>query len=447
MEAKSELSVLITACPLRGHVMPLVTVGLELAARGHRVRVMTGAKFRPVVERAGLEFVPLPAAADFDDEDLAGSFPGEDVLQRGLAGLRISLRLVFLERTPAQVQAVSADIAARGTDVILTDPLFFGSVALAQRPGSERPVVVACAVTPLPVPGRATPPFGLGLLPRAGLVGRLRDAVLQQVVQRSVLTPLQPAVRTNLDPWFDPPASAGSMMEIFAATDHSALLFPAALDHPVRPLTDPRFAYYGPIATPPSGTADADLPDWWPDLTAGRPVVHVTQGTVDNKDFSRVLVPTLRALADKPVLVVAALGGRALSALDGVDLPGNVRVASFLPYDRLLPLTSVVVTNGGLGGVQQALAHGIPVVAIGSGQDKPEVIARVRSSGAGLGVPRSTASPRWIRAAVLRSLTDPTLRAGAAAMAAAMAAAPGLAVLERRLVELVADARAVPLPG
>lgn len=40
-----------------------------------------------------------------------------------------------------------------------------------------------------------------------------------------------------------------------------------------------------------------------------RPVVHVTQGTIANKDFGQLIAPTLRALADEDVLVVVSTGG------------------------------------------------------------------------------------------------------------------------------------------
>ena len=43
----------------------------------------------------------------------------------------------------------------------------------------------------------------------------------------------------------------------------------------------------------------------------------------------------------------------------------------------LLPRTDVLVTNGGYGGVQQALAHGVPLVVAGRTEDKVEVAARV----------------------------------------------------------------------
>ena len=107
-------------------------------------------------------------------------------------------------------------------------------------------------------------------------------------------------------------------------------------------------------------------------------------------------MPTLEALADEPVRVVATTGGRPVEeVLDRLDgrLPANAQLAELVPYADLLPRTAVVVTNGGWGGVQQALAHGVPVVVAGASEEKPEVAARAAWSGAGIDLRTGRPSP------------------------------------------------------
>ncbi len=140
----------------------------------------------------------------------------------------------------------------------------------------------------------------------------------------------------------------------------------------------PQLHFVGPLSATGS---QAPLPPWWDELDGTRPVVHVTQGTVANTDYEQLIAPTLRALADDDVLVVVTTGGRPLDTLP--PLPANARAATFLPYDELLPRTAVYVTNGGYGGVQYALRYGVPIVATGGKEDKPEVGARVAWSGVG----------------------------------------------------------------
>jgi UDP:flavonoid glycosyltransferase YjiC (YdhE family) len=175
---------------------------------------------------------------------------------------------------------------------------------------------------------------------------------------------------------------------------------------------------------------------WWADLDGSRPVVHVTQGTIDNHDFGRLVRPTIEALAEESVLVVVTLGGA--SAADLGPLPANVRVAPFLPYDALLPLTDVFVTNAGFGGVQHALAHGVPIVAAGETEDKPEVCARIEWSGVGINLRTGTPTPLQVADAVAEVLQNPTYRERAAAIAISIAATTPLESIERELAELLA---------
>lgn len=176
----------------------------------------------------------------------------------------------------------------------------------------------------------------------------------------------------------------------------------------------------------------------WGDLDGTRPVVHVTQGTIDNREFDRLVLPTVRALAELDVLVVVSLGGAAGADLG--PLPGNVRVATYLPYDRLLPLTSVFVTNGGYGGIQHALSAGVPIVVAGDTEDKPEVAARVAWSGAGVNLRTGTPSADQLRAAVTRVLGTPAFRRSAQRLAASAAAHDARAAIDAELADAVTHA-------
>ena len=53
-----------------------------------------------------------------------------------------------------------------------------------------------------------------------------------------------------------------------------------------------------------------------------------------------------------------------------------------------------MVTNGGYGGVQFALAHGVPLVVAGDHEDKPETAARVAGSGVGRNLKTGRPTPR-----------------------------------------------------
>jgi hypothetical protein len=109
------------------------------------------------------------------------------------------------------------------------------------------------------------------------------------------------------------------------------------------------------------------------------------------------------------MLVIATTGAspdQTLVALGGLA-PANARVERFLPDGGLLPHVDVLVTNGGYGTVQQALAHGVRIVAAAATEEKPENAARIAWSGAGVRIRALSRAPDRIRGAVRVVLAQP----------------------------------------
>jgi UDP:flavonoid glycosyltransferase YjiC (YdhE family) len=69
-----------------------------------------------------------------------------------------------------------------------------------------------------------------------------------------------------------------------------------------------------------------------------------------------------------------------------------------------------VVCHAGHGTVARSLASGVPVVACPHAGDMAENAARIRWSGAGVSLPRRFTTPRGLRLAVRRVLSDPGYR-------------------------------------
>jgi UDP:flavonoid glycosyltransferase YjiC (YdhE family) len=171
------------------------------------------------------------------------------------------------------------------------------------------------------------------------------------------------------------------------------------------------------VGTPPIIPGQAPLPPWAHELNGPRKVVLVTQGTVANHNFRLLIAPTLAALANEPdVLVVATAGGRPVEAIPGA-VPSNARLASYLPFEWLLPRVDVLVTNGGYGSVNQAMSYGIPLVTAGMTEDKADVNARVAWSGVGVNLATNEPTQEALRAAVRTVLDRPAYRMRASQMA------------------------------
>jgi UDP:flavonoid glycosyltransferase YjiC (YdhE family) len=119
-------------------------------------------------------------------------------------------------------------------------------------------------------------------------------------------------------------------------------------------------------------------------------------------------MPTLEALKDQHnILVVVALGKRGATLPAEYSIPKNARVADWIPFDLLLPLSDVFVTNGGYGSFQTALANGVPlVIAPPFFADKRDIAARVEWSGTGINLKTGTPTPQALKGAVLEVLRD-----------------------------------------
>ncbi|WP_432838187.1 glycosyltransferase [Dactylosporangium sp. CA-092794] len=185
--------------------------------------------------------------------------------------------------------------------------------------------------------------------------------------------------------------------------------------------------------TPRPPMPGGDLPPWWPELPDAKTVVVVTQGTLANEDRTALLEPAMRALADLDALVIVTTGG---SGAPFAEVPDNVRVTTFVPFDLLLPRADVLVTNGGYGGVLKALSHGVPLIVAGDSEDKPAIALRVEWSGTGINLHTGHPTADAIRAAVIRVRDEPSFRDAAARLQSQLADLDPADALEAAIAEL-----------
>jgi UDP:flavonoid glycosyltransferase YjiC (YdhE family) len=276
-----------------------------------------------------------------------------------------------------------------------------------------------CGVVPLGISSPDVAPFGLGLPPMRGPLNRLRNRLLTRLATRVLLAPMHRQADRTLTAIGAAPLDGRFFMDFVLAADVFAQFTVPPFEYPRRDLpADLRF--YGPVSR--GVTSTTPLPAWWDELD-GRPIVHVSQGTVANDDFGELVAPTFAALGNEDVQIVVTTGGPPVSALPVT--PPNAFAAEFVPYDHLLPRTDVFVTNGGYGGLHYAMEYGVPVVVAGDTEDKPETAARVAWSGIGVDLRTGRPSAQMIRRAVRRVLADPTYAKASARIGAAIRSSPG----------------------
>jgi MGT family glycosyltransferase len=423
--------VLIAALSPIGHIGPLLTVAQDLVARGDRVTVMTGADHTDAILAAGANPHPLPKEADFDQSPFDATSRGNTSKVRAL---NLAIIRLFLAPMPHQYAELTAALAATRFDAIIADYGFFGVIPLLLSDPATRPPILQYTPTPLMLSSRDTAPNGMGLAPGTGRLARLRNRVLTLLSQHVILRESQRATNTMLKalgvrrlPVF--------LLDVGVLADRFIVPTVPSFEYPRRDLA-PNVRFVG--AVHPQASRGYEPPDWWPELDGGRPVVHVTQGTVDNEAMSRLIEPTIEALAAEDVTLVVTTGGRDVRELK-TPLPANTRVAEFIPHDVLLPKVDVMITNGGYGAVHRAVSTGVPLVVAGSTEDKPEVAARVAWSGAGVDLKTGTPSATMLRNAVRVLLRDGRYLSRARELEVAFAQRDGVAEIAALVDEVVEE--------
>lgn len=431
------MKILLAATPATGHLNPLLGIARMLTNRGHETLIYTGWAFRDRVMAVGSRHVSLPPAIDFDLSNMDAAFPGRSALA-GVELLQHDFEKIFVGPMVEQFAGLARLVDSFRPDVVIADQLFLGAVPLMLAPRESRPIVAACGVTFLTLPREDGIPHGLGIPFLA--TAEQRSAALAQIPPEAAtaFAPVQRLYEASLrslgvTPRGDPMSAAACYADVFWQAGVPEIDYPNAnlLSH----------VHY--VGRWPSIPAPVKLPEWMETLNDGRRIVLVTQGTVANADLDQLVLPTMRALANRNDLLVIGTGGGADVAHLEDKLPLNARIARYLPFDLVLPRVHALVTNGGFGTVAQALSAGVPLVVAGDTEDKPETAARVQWSGAGIDLRTSRPSEAVLAQAIQRTLNDHDLRRRAHRVADAFGRHDSEQIIEETLLAELALQRQV----
>jgi len=408
--------ILAYTSPAAGHLFPLTPILDELAKRGHQITVRTLAAQVPLMQARGFAAAPISErieAIELDDWRAANSRQG---LKRAVQ--------CFCARAEYDAPDLRQAIADERPDAVLVDINSWGALAAAEAWGG--PWAAVCPY-PLALRSRDVPPFGPGLPPAVGPLGRLRDNLLRPVVlgsiERAMLPPLND-VRSQLGL-----TPLDQVDDMFRRPPLVLYLTSEPFEYPRRDWPD-NIVMVGPCDWDPPSE-----PPGWLDEISG-PIVLVTTSS-EFQDDGRLVQAALDGLAAEPVTVVATFPAADPARF---NVPANARVVRFIPHGQVLERAVCAVTHGGMGATQKALAHGVPVCVVPFGRDQLEVARRVEVAQAG-----TRLSARRLRPDRLRDKVHEAIQrtAGAKRIAAAFATsggAPGAVdAIETRLLGLTPD--------
>ncbi len=403
--------ILAYTSPARGHLYPLTPILDELAGRGHTIAVRTLASEVALMNTRGF------AAAAISEQVEAITL--QDWRDRNPRhALQIAVR-GFGARAGHDAADLRQAIDQEQPDALVVDVNSWGALAAAERWGG--PWAAFCPY-PLALRSADVPPFGPGLAPARGPLGRARNRLLRPLVLGTVEKIMLPPLNSVRAETALPPLRHAD--ELFRAPPLTLYLTAEPFEYPRSDWPD-TVVMVGPCAWEPP----ADPPDWLSGID--EPIVLVTTSS-EFQDDGRLVSAALQALAGEPVHVIATLPAGDLA---GYDIPANAHLARFVPHGAVLERAICAVTHGGMGATQKALARGVPVCAVPFGRDQLEVARRVEVAEAGTRLPASRLRPGRLRAKTREAITRTS---GAQRVAAGFAAAGGPAAaataVENRLL-------------
>lgn len=392
----------------------MIALGRALVERGHEVTLQTWRRWRELVRAEGMAFVAAPEYTVFP-----GPGPGGEPLD-------------FYEAVVHATRDTLGLVRELEPEVVVADILTLAPALAGELCGVARATLIP-HVYPVSEPDQ--PVYSVGArLPRTAL-GRAFWRRAQGPPRRGVERGRQElnATRARLGLPALEHGHGGTSRELALVGTFPQLEYPRAWPEWARVV--------GPLMWEPPAE-DVDLPravTSYPQDGVGRggedPLVLVAPSTAQDPDH-RLLQAALEGLAGMPVRVLATWNRRLPSR--GLRVPGNARVVEWVSYARTMPRCDVVVCHAGHGTMARALASGCAVVACPHVGDMNENAARLDWAGAGVRVPWRFLSPRSLRLAVERALSEPSIRARAGDLAAwAAANDPGATAAE--LVERLAQ--------
>lgn len=408
-------TILAYTSPALGHLLPMSALLAELSSRGHTVNVRTLSTGVDTARRLGFVAEPIdPHIEAIEIDDWKASNP-RDALRVGVSA--------FGRRAGYETADLTEAVRRVRPDALLIDVNCWGAQSAADA--GDTPWASFAPYT-LPLRAAGVPPFGLGLPPWTGMLGRIRDAAVRAAVvgriEKIMLPPINQVRVEAQVPQVD------SMDEFLR---RAPLIFLASGKPFQYPGTEWGNAVQmiGPCVLDPG---DGGGPDWMDAI--GRPIVLVTTSSEKQADAELVAV-AVQALADEPVHVVATMPA-GLPA--GIKSTANATVCQFLPHDVVLDRAICAVTHGGMGATQKALARGIPVCVVPYGRDQLEVARRVEVARCGTRLPARRLTPDRLRDKVREAMG---MAEGAHRVAAGFAETGGVEygadLFEQRVLGLV----------
>jgi zeaxanthin glucosyltransferase len=382
--------------PLTGHLNPMTALARKLQSRGHKVVFIGVPDIEPVVRAAGLDFVPF-CENEYPPGSVAKSLGGVAKLH-GLDVVRYTARELTPVLVKAALEHLPGKIAETDVNALILDTSYR---FLELAPMHLRlPYVQIWNI--LHFDSSGSTPLALYSWPHETSPEALARNVEGLQIFREYREALMPiaqsyAERNGLEIDWSDPAATVSKLAVITQT-------PKEFDFPI-PHLPPQFHYAGPFE---DNEGREPVPFPWEKLT-GKPLIYASLGTLLN-GLKKVYGTILEAVAEFPEMQVVLSVGKNLSPDDLGPIPSNTIVVRIAPQIELLKRATVCITHAGLNTTLEALAQGVPMVAIPIGFEQPGIAARIAYHGVGEFVEIGNLTARYLSELIAKVKANPDYR-------------------------------------
>ncbi len=358
------MRLLMTALGSYGDVLPIVGLGAAMHARGHQVTIITSPHFQKIVESAGVDFLPIGTAQEYDD------LAHHKDLWHPIRGPLLVIRMAMVGALRELYELIASQYRP-GETVLVAHSLDLASRVFREKHGAP----LACIqLAPVVLRSFHESPKMHGMWMADWLPRWFRKAqywMADRLVVDRLLGPevngfrkelgLEPE-KSVLSRWyFSEQLVLGMFPDWFAAPQPD---WPARTALTGFPLWD-------------QSSIDG-LPEEVDEFVrGGEPPIVFAPGSAMTRgeSFFAAAVEACRRLGRRGILMTQYPDQLPK------NLPEDVRHFGFVPFSRLLPRAAALVHHGGIGTSAQGLAAGLPQLVMPMAYDQPDNAVRLRRLG------------------------------------------------------------------
>jgi MGT family glycosyltransferase len=385
--------ILFATVPGEGHVNPLTGLAIHLQQKGCDVRWYTSSIFADKMLQLDIKHYPFVKALDANATNVAELFPRRNKITSTVGKINFDMIHLFSERSNEYYEDLKDIHKTFPFDMMIADSMFTAIPFVKEK---MKIPAVAIGIIPLSENSKDLPPYGLGLTPANNRFEKIKHTVLRFLSDK-VLLKKSISVYSNILKKNGINKKDSNLLDFIIK--NSSLVLQSGT---------PGFEYYrsdigknirfvGPLLP---YAAEHKRTAWFDErIKKYKKIVLVTQGTVE-KDINKLIIPALDAFRNTDVLLIVTTCGERTAELREKYNSENIIIEDFIPFQDVMPYSSVFITNGGYGGVLLSIRHGLPIVAAGIHEGKNEICARIGFFKYGINLNTEMPTPEQLRAAV-----------------------------------------------